>query len=67
MAWAPPLPPLAYAESRVAYWRAILDIPDGEPAAPVLRLMAAHRLLELGGLSKAEIRRLRPLLQDSRQ
>lgn len=66
MAWAPPPPPLAYAESRIAYWRAIMDIPDTEPAAPLLRSMATHRLLELGALSKAEIRRLQSPLQDSR-
>ena len=45
MAWAPPPPPLTYAESRIAYWRAIMEIPDAEPAAPLLRSMAAHRLL----------------------
>lgn len=51
MSWTPPLPPLAYPESRIAYWRSIMAIPDTEPAAPLLREMAAHRLIELGALS----------------
>jgi hypothetical protein len=54
MSWTPPLPPLAYPESRIAYWRSVLAIPDTEPAAPLLREMAAHRLIELGALSAAE-------------
>ena len=54
MSWTPPLPPLAYPESRIAYWRSIMAIPDTELAAPLLRKMAAHRLIALGALSGAE-------------
>jgi hypothetical protein len=54
MSWTPPPPPLAYPESRIAYWRSIMAIPDSEPAAPLLRAMAEHRLIELGALSAAE-------------
>ena len=54
MSWTPPPPPLAYPESRIAYWRSIMAIPDIEPAAPLLREMASHRLIELGALSAAE-------------
>lgn len=65
MPWMPPRPPLNDHVSRVTYWRAIMDIPDAEPAAPLLRSMAAHRLLELDGMSEAEITRLRSLLQET--
>jgi hypothetical protein len=41
-----------------------MDIPDTE-SAPLLRSMAAHRLLELGALSTADIRRRPPLLQQA--
>lgn len=51
MPWTPPAPPLAHIESRIAYWRQIMEIPDSEPSAPVLRSIAAHRLSELGALS----------------
>ena len=61
MAWTPPLPPLAYPESRIAYWRSVLAIPDEEPSAPLLRSMAAHRLVELGALSPDDVGDLRPL------
>ena len=65
MAWTPPRPPLTDRASRISYWRAIIDIPDAEPAAPLLRSMAAHRLLELGGVTEAENNRLRSLLQET--
>jgi hypothetical protein len=55
MPWTPPPPPLAYPQARIAYWRSILAIPDAEPAATLLQSMAAHRLLELGALSRREI------------
>jgi hypothetical protein len=42
-----------------------MDIPDAEPAAPLLRSMAAHRLLELDGLSEAEVRKLDALLRET--
>lgn len=43
-----------------------MDIPDAEPAAPLLRSMAAHRLLELGSVSKAEVQQLDALLHETR-
>lgn len=64
MPWTPPPPPLAYPQARIAYWRSILAIPDAEPAATLLQSMAAHRLLELGALSRREILALHAQLGD---
>ena len=56
MSWIPPHLPLRSRESKVGYWQAILEIPDAEPSAPILRSMAAHRLVGLGALSEWEAR-----------
>lgn len=48
MSWEPPQPPRNSLESIVAYWQAIVDIPESEPSAAILRDMAANRLAELG-------------------
>jgi len=65
MPWTPPHPPSRSRQARVVYWRRILEIPSSEPAAPLLQSMAAHRLLELGGLSEAEVEQLQALLQET--
>jgi hypothetical protein len=64
MPWNPPLPPLAHPQARISYWRSILAIPDVEPGAALLRSMAAHRLLQLGALSRDEILALHAQLGD---
>ena len=48
MSWTLPAAPRRSLESRVAYWRQLLEIPIEEPGAAVLREMATHRLSELG-------------------
>lgn len=64
MPWSPPPPPLSYPKARIAYWRTLLTIPEAEPAAALLRSMAAHRLFELGALSDEEVLALRGLLAE---
>lgn len=54
MSWIPPRPPLNSVESKIAYWQRVLEIPEEEPSAPILRSMAAHRLVELGALPGTE-------------
>jgi hypothetical protein len=63
MPWVPPAPPLNHKQSRISYWQRILAIPATEPSAPLLRDMAAHRLMELGALSVAEARQARAALE----
>lgn len=48
MSWTPPRLPTRDRESVVAYWRQILEIPDDEVGAPMLREMATERLRTLG-------------------
>lgn len=52
--WTPPIPPRSTLKSKVTYWQRILEIPLNEPSAPILRQMAAQRLMELGAMSETE-------------
>jgi len=52
-------PPLPFGtETRADYWRKILQIPLSEPSAPLLRQMAAERLIQLDAISPEELEQL---------
>jgi hypothetical protein len=53
MAWYVPPLPRAERKSKVAYWFCLLEIPNDEPAAEMLKAMAMQRLLALGAISQA--------------
>jgi hypothetical protein len=48
MSWQPPALPGRSVEERIEYWKAILKIPEDEPGAYYLQMMASQRLRELG-------------------
>jgi len=49
-------PPLPFGtETRADYSRKILQIPLSEPSAPLLREMAAERLIQLDAISQEEL------------
>lgn len=56
MSWIAPPPPCLSQQSRIEYWRQILDIPDDEPGAVMLRAMAAERLVTFHELSEEQAR-----------
>ena len=54
MTWiAPPLPHMN-SNAKIEYWLRILEVPQDEPGAGLLREMAAQRLLELQAISEIE-------------
>jgi hypothetical protein len=66
MGWITPRLPRQDLKSKVGYWRSILAIPAEEPAAPMLRTMAAVRLFELRAFSETEYQAVLAELPDQR-
>jgi len=57
MTWYFPSLPRQNRSDKIAYWQRVLEIPVDEPGAPMLRLMAAERLVALKILSPSELRK----------
>jgi hypothetical protein len=57
MAWMLPPLPRPTQQSRIDYWRQFLQMPLSEPAAVMLRTMAAERLITLHAIDPSEARR----------
>jgi hypothetical protein len=64
MAWITPRLPRQHLKSKVGYWQKILEIPAEEPAAPILRTMAAVRLFELQAFSETDYQAVLAKLPD---